>query len=48
MTASVTIAATDAEIRRNQTDSEGRPVRVRPARSNAKRAAINASLGYNR
>ena len=48
MTASATIAATDREIRRVQTDSEGRTVRVRVGRANAKREAINASLGYTR
>ena len=47
MTASATIAATDREIRR-QADSEGRTGRVRVGRANAKREAINASLGYNR
>ena len=48
MTASATIAATDREIRRVPTDSEGRKVRVRVGRANARREAIAASLGYTR
>ncbi|MEV5819363.1 hypothetical protein AB0L22_09320 [Micromonospora haikouensis] len=52
MTASATIAHTSREIRTVRTvqvgDGEQRTIRVRPGRSNSRRDAIRASLGYGR
>lgn len=50
-TASVTIGSSSSEMRRPITVDTGdgqRTIRVRPGRSNARRAAIRASLGYGR
>ncbi|GGM27719.1 hypothetical protein GCM10011608_10660 [Micromonospora sonchi] len=50
--ASVTIGYAPSEIRPTRAirgaDGERQTVRVRPGRSNSRRAAIRASLGYGR
>lgn len=51
MYASVTVASTAAEIRPTRTirvDGKTATIRVLPGRSNTRRAAIKASLGYGR
>jgi hypothetical protein len=51
MYASATIAHTAREVRRPITVDSGdgqRTIRVRPGRSTARRAAINASYGFGR
>ncbi|MFG1846838.1 hypothetical protein [Micromonospora carbonacea] len=52
MTTSVTIGYTSRETRTVRTvqtgDGEQRTIRVRPGRSNSRRDAIRASLGYGR
>ncbi|MER7166788.1 hypothetical protein ABT336_12090 [Micromonospora sp. NPDC000207] len=49
---SITIGHSAAEIRTTRSvrgvDGESRTIRVRPGRSNTRRSAIAASLGYDR
>ena len=51
MYACVTVGRTSAEIRPTRivrVDGKSTTIRVRPGRSNTRRAAINSSLGYGR